>query len=74
MRKAEKVSWLCNICGDHVPFVFMLRDELWLSIARKNELLCIPCTEFRLGRKLVMNDFKPCGLTRLMEYARTLDS
>ena len=34
----------------------MLREELWLSIASKRDLLCIGCIERRLGRRLMPSD------------------
>lgn len=38
----------------------MLHDDLWLSIARKDELLCLPCIERRLGRLLTESDLTDC--------------
>lgn len=38
----------------------MLKDNVWLSIARKDEVLCIGCTERRLNRRLLPVDFRRC--------------
>jgi hypothetical protein len=52
----------CNDCGETQPKLFMLKHELWLSIAKKQELLCLTCAEHRLGRKLTMDDFLPSSM------------
>ena len=49
-------------CGDcRQPITqggyFWLKDEVWNFIAAFNEVLCVTCTEIRLGRKLVKADF-----------------
>lgn len=38
----------------------MLEEAVWLSIARKEEVLCIGCTEKRLGRRIMPVDLKRC--------------
>lgn len=37
----------------------MVQDELWLAVnTSKKGLLCFACLERKLGRQLVMDDFK----------------
>jgi hypothetical protein len=36
----------------------MLRDQLWLSIANKKDILCDSCIEAILGRRLTGDDLK----------------
>lgn len=47
----------------------MLKDELWLSIANKPDILCDACIVKKLKRPLTMDDFKlddgdmiPCNI------------
>lgn len=37
---------------------FVLRDELWKTVARKKTVLCLACTEGRLGRRVTLYDLK----------------
>jgi hypothetical protein len=37
-----------------------LPNELWATIAKPRELLCLDCTERRLGRQLTQGDLKVC--------------
>ena len=39
----------------------ILPDELWATIARLDELLCLACTEKRLGRQLTQRDLIICS-------------
>lgn len=56
--------FLCGDCGgDPVP-MFVVHDELWFSVAKRKELLCVGCFEKRLGRRLLGSDLKECGITR----------
>lgn len=58
----------CDKCGkQHFPTV-MLHDRLWLSIARKETVLCPDCVEQMLGRPIVFGDLKPCGATDTLHY------
>lgn len=51
----------CNTCptdvNPHENTMIILPDALWLSIAKKEELLCVECIEKRLGRKITLEDF-----------------
>lgn len=49
----------CTDCGWGADAP-MIREELWLSIADKKEVLCIGCTETRLGRRLTPSDLSRC--------------
>ena len=50
----------CDDCG----FIFshfsgqmlMLKEEVWLSIAKKEEILCDKCIHNRLGRKVSLSE------------------
>jgi len=52
----------CEQCGALVHAkngkMVMLKDELWLSIAKKEEFICDCCIEKRLGRPITVEDFK----------------
>lgn len=55
----------CRECGQFHEMC-VVRDDLWKYIAGKQKLdivLCVPCMEKRLGRKLVLTDLKhvPCN-------------
>lgn len=39
----------CQDCGKSVGGGFMLADHVWLSVARKDEVLCLQCICERLG-------------------------
>ncbi|MFJ5027777.1 hypothetical protein ACIQB5_06710 [Streptomyces sp. NPDC088560] len=50
----------CDDCsGDYENYA--LRDEVWFgeARARSNTVLCIPCLEKRLGRRITAADLKP---------------
>lgn len=51
--------YICSDCewGADAP---MLKDSVWLSIATKDEVLCIGCTERRLNRRLLPVDLRRC--------------
>ncbi len=36
---------------------YQLKDAIWLSVARADEILCTPCFEKRLGRQLTAADY-----------------
>lgn len=59
----------CNV----KPFTpYMIRDELWKAVAGKTNLLCLKCFAKRLGRKLKVEDFKPCQLTNLIMLGHSI--
>lgn len=50
-------------CGDcfcemNISDYFLVKNELWCSCANEKEMLCANCFEIRLGRKLILTDFK----------------
>lgn len=50
----------CTDCGG--PYdMYALRDEVWFgpARARSNTVLCIPCLERRLRRRITAADLKP---------------
>lgn len=62
-----KNVFLCLDCGidtGEIDHYYMIHDELWLSVNPNSEgMLCYPCLEERLGRKLTYDDFKDVPLT-----------
>lgn len=48
---------VCADCKGNPYTCPMLLDVVWLSIATKQTLLCFECTEIRLGREIVAQDF-----------------
>lgn len=64
----------CEQClGGRGKFrMVILKDHIWKKIAEKHEFLCAGCIEERLGRKLTMQDMKPCGITDDLLWAREL--
>lgn len=51
----------CQKCGNYMDGgtrMVMIREELWLSIAKKKDILCDACIEDALGRKIQKEDFK----------------
>ena len=52
----------CSDCGKSVLNEgYMLKDNVWDSIADKKTNLCVDCCEKRLGRKLNKEDFQDIG-------------
>ena len=49
---------VCEQCREDLPDLIMLKEELWLSIAKKEELLCKACIEERLDRPVTGEDLK----------------
>ena len=50
----------CTDCGG--PYdMYALKDEIWYgpARARSNTVLCIPCLERRLRRRITVGDLKP---------------
>lgn len=63
MIRDDGRKYICADCEDK-PTCPQLLDEVWLSVADKNELLCISCVEKRLGFGLKLDHLEKCGLTR----------
>ena len=58
-------AFRCDHCLHNKPDCPMLKNEVWFTIAPnprnpKRGLLCIPCTEVRLGRQLTVDDLLEC--------------
>jgi hypothetical protein len=61
-EKKSRSQYVCADCNDEVV-TFLLEDEIWKQIAppaSPRSLLCIFCTENRLGRRLTLDDLKSC--------------
>lgn len=54
-------GFLCADCGAEAEG-YMLLDEVWLSVAASDEILCLACTERRLERPLTAEDFDCDGI------------
>src|SRR5688572_11904104 len=59
-------KYRCADCDKVHPTTCMLRNEVWKSIAAKDERLCFSCTEKRLGRRITLAELAPCGCTNAM--------
>jgi hypothetical protein len=60
--KFTKPTLPCSDCGTNTlegGNYYMVHNEIWNSVAKPDENLCIPCLEKRLGRKLNLNDLPP---------------
>lgn len=49
----------CKCCGA-VSDIFMVNDDLWLTVATKDELMCLECFEKAIGRTISLADLRPC--------------
>ena len=49
---------VCEQCNAEWPDMIMLKEDVWLSIAEKEDFLCKDCIEKRLGRPLTGWDLK----------------
>jgi hypothetical protein len=51
----------CTDCGGPPGDNYSLRDAVWFGPARalSDTVLCIPCLERRLGRRMTAGDLKP---------------
>ncbi len=56
----------CDDCGTSNMEMYMIRHKLWLSVAANRDILCLPCFEARLGRKVTLHDLLPCTVTHTM--------
>lgn len=56
------MAWIvqtCDDCNIKSPPQFFLNDALWESLnIPKKTVLCLNCTEKRLGREIIVNDLK----------------
>lgn len=53
----------CSITKFDAP---MIKDELWLSIAAKRDILCLDCMEKRLGRSITRHDLNDSPWSKAM--------
>lgn len=54
-------TFCCIDCGC-APDAPQLKDGVWLTIAKKEDLLCCGCTEARLGREISHEDLRKCPM------------
>jgi hypothetical protein len=52
----------CKNCKKKDYDIVMIKDELWLSIANKEDFLCDICMEKALGKPISKSDFKSPGI------------
>ena len=58
IKLAER-RFVCHACGENPDSHIILIDELWDLVSDyKRELLCLPCIEKNLGRKVYVEDLK----------------
>lgn len=53
----------CLDCYEDYPTMFILKDHIWNSVAKRKDVLCFDCTQKRLNRNIVLEDLKECGIT-----------
>jgi hypothetical protein len=54
---AEEGMTICEECGEFSE-LFMVEDSLWMSVAKRLEIICLPCFESRLGRRVIVDDLR----------------
>jgi hypothetical protein len=55
--------WSCAYCKAPEPRMFMVHNHIWLSTGfRPRDVVCQPCLEKRIGRKLTLEDYTICPL------------
>jgi hypothetical protein len=62
IRGDPDVSFDCHDCGADTSIRgiqehYMVLEQTWRKVAKRNETLCIGCLEKRLGRRLKPADF-----------------
>jgi hypothetical protein len=64
----NKERHACMDCKRPFPTLYMLKNEIWVTIVPgKKGVLCFGCAEKRLGRPILWDDLKPCGITNTMK-------
>jgi hypothetical protein len=61
----ETTTEICKDCNQENPEPFVIDVDIWLDVAKTEELLCLDCFEKRLGRACVKDDFyltAPCNM------------
>lgn len=59
------MPWICQECKEEIWSdlnMVMLKNELWLSIANKSDVLCDICITKRLKRPIRKSDLMPDAL------------
>lgn len=64
-------TFCCADCEILQPNMFMIHDELWTW--EPSLILCIPCTQRRLGRPLTVADLKVCVPINFFYYIHGID-
>ena len=60
---------VCSECQQKVTDHYMLKDEVWLSIAGKKDCLHLRCVEKRLDRFLTPDDFRDLPMNSALIHA-----
>lgn len=53
-------------CGKVNPNMFSIKNDIWLSVAEPDIILCFNCFEKRLGRPVTLYDLHPCQFSNIM--------
>lgn len=61
-------KFVCTACRAEWPMTFMLKDEVWLKITSKRDVLCFLCAEKKLGRPIGEDDLKSVPGNRELIY------
>lgn len=55
----------CRDCKKEDDINFMIKDSVWLSVAKDSDILCLDCFQKRIKRELTPQDFDwglPCNI------------
>lgn len=69
--KQKSQMFKCEKCNKQPFSHYMVKDELW---PEGYGLLCLNCWQDITGRKITINDFKPCGMTNLIKLGFLLST
>ena len=60
MINKDDARYNCVYCGEHLPTCFVVKNELWESVAKhhRKQIICWFCFEKLFGRKLELEDLK----------------
>lgn len=56
--KIEDTEHYCPDCHDLWPEPFIAKQNLWQQYGNENGILCVPCFEIRMGRRLTAEDLQ----------------
>lgn len=62
----------CAICGDEDIDYYMVKNEIWEQFGVKTRMMCIPCLEEKIGRKLTAEDFTDAPVNDSCEFVKNL--